>query len=304
MLHMSSGTGADVRKDAHVHLWPVQFTPKALHDYFARRGMSGGFSRAVSADGVLDLMDANGIETSVVSGVPYTGLADDTVDSMNDYTRDQVGRSPDRLLGLCVVNPRGGAASITKVRRLIEEKGFRGVKLHPAFQQCFVNDPQLYPLYELMQGYRLPVLFHSGPIGIAPAKDKYAAIEQFDEVACDFPSLPMLLGHGGRPQYAQAANLLRKHANIAIDLSANFARLAGFESSPLQELLYSVKTLAGSFQRVLFGSDYPIYSQAETIRAFEAATAALNGRFPGFVSDEDHRLISRGNFDAFFAAGE
>jgi len=301
---MPPGVAKQTRTDPHVHLWPAQYTPKALNDYFARRGLAETVSRAVSAEGILESMDANGIQTSVTSAIPFPGMGDEEIDALNEYTRAEVAKSGGRLLGLCVANPRGGAATIGKVRKLVEEKGFRGLKLHPAFQQCFANDPQLYPLYELMQGYRLPVLYHSGPIGIAPAKDKYAAVEAFDEVACDFPYLRVILGHGGRPQYAQAANLMRKHANVAVDISANFARLAGFESSPLQELLYAVKTLAGSLQRVFFASDYPIYSQAETQRALQAATTALNDRFPGFVGEDDSRLIDHGNFDSFFAAGD
>ena len=250
------------------------------------------------------MMDANNIELSVVSAIPFTGQSGDDLEAMNDYTHQEVKKSSGRLIGLCVVDPRAGPATVARTRKWIEEKGFKGVKLHPAFQQCPPNAPDLYPLYALLQDYRLPVLFHSGPIGIAPAKDKYASIESFDEVACDFPSLPMILGHGGRPQYAQAANLLRKHRNVAIDISANFARLAGFEASPLEELLFQVKTLAGSCQRVLFGSDYPIYYQEETAYALTKAVAGLNRRHRGFIGKEDLRRITHQNFADLFASGK
>jgi uncharacterized protein len=222
---------------------------------------------------------------------------------MNAYTCQEMKKAGGRLVGLCVVDPFGGPAIVARVRAWVEEKGFRGVKIHPAFQRITPNDPALYPLYELLQEYRLPVLFHSGPIGIAPAKDKYSSIEDFDEVACDFPSLPLILGHGGRPQYAQAANLLRKHRNVAIDISANFARLSGFESSPLEELLFQVKTLAGSCQRVLFGSDYPVYNQKETAEALARAVAALNGRHGGFIGTDDLRRIEHQNCADLFAQG-
>jgi predicted TIM-barrel fold metal-dependent hydrolase len=301
---MPGQKGDNSFKDVHVHLWPVKYTPKDLGVYFAKRGIADRLARTVSAEGIVEMMDANNIAASAVCGVPYTGLGGDDLEAMNEYTHQEVMKSSGRLFGLCVVDPRGGSATLARVRKWIEEKGFKGVKVHPAFQECHPNAPELYPLYALLQEYRLPVLFHSGPIGIAPAKDKYSSIESFDEVACDFPSLPMILGHGGRPQYAQAANLLRKHRNVAIDISANFARLSGFESSPLQELLYQVKTLAGSFQRVLFGSDYPVYYQEETRRALDAAAAALNRRFDGFVQEGDMRMIACRSFDAAFAAAD
>jgi uncharacterized protein len=286
--------------DVHVHLWPVAFTPKELQVYFQKRGIADRLARAVSAEGILEMMDGNNIAVSVVSGVPYTGCSGDDLEAMNRYTHEEVKKSGGRLVGLCVVDPLGGAAALARVRAWIEEKGFKGVKLHPSFQQVMPNDPALYPLYGLVQEYRMPVLFHSGPIGIAPAKDKFSSIESFDDVACDFPSLPLILGHAGRPKYAQTANLLRKHRNVAIDISANFARLAGFEAAPMEELLYQVKTLAGTCQRVLFGSDYPIYYQKETAEALGSAVAGLNRRHGGFITNDDVRMIERRNFMDLF----
>jgi uncharacterized protein len=290
--------------DSHVHLWPVRFTPKELQAYFEKRGIADRLARTVSAEGIIEMMNANNIGISAVSAVPYTGLSADDLEAMNEYTHQEVKKSGGRMIGLCVVDPRGGQAALDHVRHWIEEKDFKGVKLHPAFQQCAPNAPELYPLYTLVQKYRMPVLYHSGPIGIAPAKDKYSSIESFDEVACDFPSLPLILGHGGRPQYAQAANLLRKHRNVALDISANFARLPGFEAAPMEELLYQVKTLAGSCQRVLFGSDYPIYYQKETAQALSRAIAGLNRRHRGFIGKDDMRLIERQNFVDLFASGK
>jgi predicted TIM-barrel fold metal-dependent hydrolase len=209
------------------------------------------------------------------------------LEASNKYVHEQIKKSSGRLIGFCCIDPSAGATSVEIAKRWIEQKGFRGVKLHPSFQGFFPNAQDLYPLYSLMENYRLPVLFHSGPIGSAPSKDKYSRIEYFDEVACDFPALPIILGHAGRPQYSVTANLLRKHRNVFADISANFARLATFEAEPLQQFLFEVKTLAGSFSRVLFGSDFPIYFQDETLRALETARVALNDQHPGFVDAQD-----------------
>jgi predicted TIM-barrel fold metal-dependent hydrolase len=291
-------------KDIHVHLWPVSYTPKDLSIYFEKRGIGGVLARSLTADGIVELMNAENIGTSIVSPIPFPGLGSDDTEALNQYAYQEVSKASGRLAAFCIVDPKAGQTMLIHVRKWIEEKGFRGVKIHPSFQQCAPNAAELYPLYSLMQDYRLPVLFHSGPIGIAPSKDKYSSIDDFDEVACDFPSLPIILGHGGRPQYAQTANLLRKHKNVHVDISANFARLKHFESSPLVELLYQAKIMTGGFHRILFGSDHPIYSVQETRRALNSATVALNHRARGFMGKEDVRRIGYQNFIDLFAMGE
>ena len=46
------------------------------------------------------------------------------------------------------------------VRYAIEEKGFKGVKLIPS--TWYPYDESVWPLYELVREYRVPILFHSG----------------------------------------------------------------------------------------------------------------------------------------------
>jgi predicted TIM-barrel fold metal-dependent hydrolase len=48
---------------------------------------------------------------------------------------------------------------VVKTRRLIEEQGFRGIKLYPPIG-CHPNDPALRPLYDYAVTYRIPVMTH------------------------------------------------------------------------------------------------------------------------------------------------
>jgi predicted TIM-barrel fold metal-dependent hydrolase len=206
-----------------------------------------------------------------------------------------VQKSPDRLLGFCTVDPLGGNKSRELLRNNIEKNGFIGLKLHPSIQSFYPNDKKIYPLYEIMQEYGLPILFHTGSIGIKPFKDKYSNPVHLDDVACDFPGLKIIMGHAGKIWHEEAAMLLRKHEKIFADISGNIGRDNKSRSETLKNFLFLAKSYAGALDRVLFGTDYPLFFQDETIEVLEEARDLLNKADPGFISDDDIKNIKYRN---------
>jgi uncharacterized protein len=288
--------------DVHAHLWPIEHTPVEVKAYFEKRAINERIERTLSAEGLLEHMDRNAVERAIVTPLPPpVGTDEDGFKQVNAYVLAEARKSHGRLLPFCVADPLGGHASLAMVRRCIEEDGFRGLKLHPSFQQFFPNDPRLSPIYSFMQESRLPILFHTGTIGVAPARDKYSHANTLDEIACDFPQLIIVMGHAGRPSYDQTALLLRKHRNVYAEVSANFARMEGFKHLPMERLLHETKAVVGNVGKLLFGSDYPFYSQPETIAALEQARQSLNGNEPGFLTPEDMENIAHLNSRAFMS---
>jgi predicted TIM-barrel fold metal-dependent hydrolase len=209
----------------------------------------------------------------------------------NRYISAEVKKTKGKLLSLCTIDPFGEEESVNMLKKSIEELGFRGLKLHPVIQQFYPNNRRLYPIYETMQNYRMPILFHSGGIGIVPFKDSLGRPSLIDDVACDFPELPIIIGHGGRIWYDETAMLLRKHTHVYADISTNIGRFALYKSAPLEWMLYKVKVWAGGLEKVLFGSDYPFYFQKETLESLEMARDCLNKNFENFITDDDMKGI-------------
>lgn len=252
--------------DVHTHLWPQEMTPKYLERYFTQRGAEKA-DLTLRAEGLLQSMEDSRVEVSIVSALCFgPAYAPEDVEKMNTYVKAQIDEEPRRLIGFCTVNPFAREA-VSTLRRLIEEDGFKGLKLHGNMQEFYPDNPELYPVYETMADYGLPILFHSGGIGLPPVKDDFGRPGRFDAVACDFPELPMILGHGGRIWYSETAMLLRKHQNVYADISTNIGRLEREAARPLLELSAKVKVWAGETRALLFGSDYPFYGQQETIEA-------------------------------------
>ena len=69
-----------------------------------------------------------------------------------------------------------------------------------------------------------------------------------DDVAVDFPKLPIILAHAGRPLYMKTAVFLaRRHPNVRLDLSG----------IPPKSLLQYLPRLEELSDKCLWGTDYP-----------------------------------------------
>jgi len=162
----------------------------------------------------------------------------------------------DVLIPFCSVDPRAGADAVGRLRDLLAA-GARGLKLHPSLQDFVPNDRAYYPIYELVAEAGRPVVFHTGQTGIGAGlpggrgiKLRYSDPMLIDDVAADFPALPIVLAHPSVPWQDAAISIATHKANVMIDLSGWSPR---YFSPPL------VRAINGRLRRkVLFGSDYPV----------------------------------------------
>ena len=150
----------------HTHLWPPEDTPQVQLDYFESRGID--VKRAMSAEGLLDAME--GICDAAVIATLYVGsnLPNSEMVKCHEHVKLNMEKHPGKFYALCCVDPFGGEESVEYLKRYLDSGSFIGLKLHPNIQAFYPNDPKVFPIYECLQGYGLPVLFHSGGIGITP----------------------------------------------------------------------------------------------------------------------------------------
>lgn len=153
----------------------------------------------------------------------------------------------------------------------IEDAGLRGIKLHPDTQQFPIDDERLFPVYDALQD-RLPVLIHCGN-----KRYDYSSPARLLRVIREFPRLRIIAAHlGGWLVFEEAFTLLRD-ADCYFDISSCMRFL-----TPRQMKRYIEGYGA---QRVLFGSDFPLWDPKEEVRAFENLD----------LSREDRERIAYGN---------
>ncbi len=144
----------------------------------------------------------------------------------NDDVLAAAARHPDVLIPFASVDPTRGAAALAEVDRLVATGAVRGFKLHPPLMRFSPDDRAVYPFYERVQAARLPLVFHTGHSGIGTGvrggggiRLKYGNPMPIDDVAVDFPDLPIVLAHPSFPWQDEAISICLHKPNVFIDLS-------------------------------------------------------------------------------------
>jgi predicted TIM-barrel fold metal-dependent hydrolase len=186
----------------------------------------------------------------------------------NDTVVEFAARNADIAMAFVSLDPARGAEAVREARRLVAAGGVRGLKLHPPLQQFFPNDRVAYPLYEVFAEARLPVLFHTGHSGIGTGmrggggvRLKYGHPMPIDDVAVDFPDMPIVLAHPSFPWQDEAISICLHKPQVYIDLSGWSPKYF----SPT--LVQYANTLLK--HKVLFGSDYPLLTPDRWLADFE-----------------------------------
>jgi uncharacterized protein len=178
---------------------------------------------------------------------------------------EAAARHPDVLIPFGSVDPRTGPAAIEKARRLAEESGVRGFKLHPTVQGFDPSDEQYLPLFAEFESLGLPVIVHTGQTGIGAAvpgghglRLRYSNPMLLDDVAAAFPQLQLVFAHPSVPWQDEALSIATHKSNVWIDLS-------GWSPKYFPEQL--VRAARSYLQdRVLFGSDFPMLDPERWMR--------------------------------------
>ena len=182
----------------------------------------------------------------------------------NDEVLEVAADNSDVLIPFVSIDPHRGKRGVLEARRLIE-KGAKGFKFHPTLQAFFPNDRLAYPLYEVIEEARVPALFHTGHSGMGSGvrggggfRLKYSNPMHVDDVAVDFPDMPIVLAHPSFPWQEEAISVAMHKQQVWIDLSGWSPKLF-----PPVLVQYANTVLQ---DKVLFGSDYPVITPDRWLR--------------------------------------
>ena len=186
----------------------------------------------------------------------------------NEEIAELAHKHSDVAIPFASINPHRGADGVAQARRLIKDYGVRGFKFHPSVQEFAPNDRMAYPLYEVIAEAKLPALFHTGQTGVGAntragsgIRLKYSNPMLLDDVAVDFPDMPIILAHPSFPWQEEALSVATHKPQVYIDLS-------GWSPKYFPPILVQyANTLLK--EKILFGSDYPVMSPERWMADFE-----------------------------------
>jgi uncharacterized protein len=189
--------------------------------------------------------------------VDVLGQPEDPARPTNEEVATRAAANSDIVIPFASIDPARGAEGVREAKRLIDDFGVRGFKFHPSIQAFNPNDRLAYPLYEVIEAAGLPALFHTGQAGSGSGQRggggvrlAYGNPMHLDDVAVDFPDMPIVMAHPSFPWQEEALAVALHKPQVYIDLS-------GWSPKYFPPLLVQyANTLLKD--KVLFGTDFPV----------------------------------------------
>ena len=222
-------------------------------------------ARLTTADELIDSMDKDGIDISVIVNAGWT--THELCVETNDYILESITRFPGRLIGFCAVQPQSCEAAVAEIERCIKG-GIKGIgELRPDTQLFDFGDEEIMPpIVEVLQKNRLILLTHtSEPVGHDYSGKGVITPDMLYPFITRYPDLTIVCAHwgGGLPFYALMPEVKKALKNVYFDTAAS-----PFLYRP--QVYHQVSQLVGA-ERILFGSDYPLLAQSRVLQEIRGA---------------------------------
>ena len=236
--------------DSHCHIFPRELISRAVHavDTFYQ-GLP-----AEPQDGSSETLIRGGMENGISHFVVCAVATNpQQVSRVNRYLALKTASSGGRFTGLGSLFPMDDLEQVRKDLEELKALGLQGVKLHPDLQKYEVDCPEAMNLFEMLEEQQIPVCVHTGD-----HRYDYSNPERVSRVLEAFPRLTFIGAHlGGWSVWKDAKRLLPDHPTIIEETSSSFVWLKPEEAKDIIRAFGS--------ERVMFGTDYPMWQQKNEI---------------------------------------
>lgn len=243
--------------DFHTHVFPEKIAERTIEKLSF---VSGGLIPQTNGTlkSLKELMNKDGVDKSVTLAIATNEKQQTAV---NDYIK--FCESED-IIPFGSVYPHGESA-FEELER-IKEMGLKGIKLHPEYQQFYVDDEKMKPLYKKISQLGLIVVFHAGvDFGYPPP---YHATPERLSKAARWIESPMVCAHWG------SAGMGEDVLKYLCDTPVYFDTAFGYGSMPkitAQRILEKK-----GVEKMLFGSDAPWHAPSWDVRMIKTLELTPN----------------------------
>lgn len=268
--------------DVHTHTFPAAMAGRALKFLVEK---AKGAIRPVGT-GTLECLTgqlaAAGVDRAVVCPIAtkpsqFAGILAESL-AIRDGERGEAAAR--RIVPFASVHPADDRRALHL--KEIADKGLRGVKVHPYYQECVLDSPGMLDYFRLCRDLGLAVLCHCGfDIGFPP--DPVCGPERVARVLDAAPGLVFIAAHlGGWKQWGAAADRL-----LGRDVYLDTAMTAPFAGDPgIRRLLRGHPA-----DRILFGTDWPWLSFEETIRFLKEELSLTPAALEAILGGNAEKLL-------------
>ena len=233
--------------DMHIHIFP---------DFLAKKALSGiGETSHLPPVTDATLSDTRKkLKDWGIAGAAVMNIA--TNPSQQQKVNNWAAEIQDDFF-YCFGSVHPDATDAVEELERIKKMGLHGIKLHPDYQNYFVDDKKMDPLYEAMQALELPVTIHAGWDPVSP-DIVHTPPKNLAKIARRFPHLSIIAAHlGGMETCEEAEEYLLGLENVYLDVSMSYL-FCELEQAKRMILKHGT-------DRVLFASDCPWSLPADQI---------------------------------------
>ncbi len=233
--------------DFHTHAFPDSIAAMAIPALEKKGNVKAYLDGTV--DGLLASMDQAGIERSVICSIATRPSQFQPIIEWSHSIRSR------RIIPLPSVHPLDPDRDAHL--ETIRDQGFIGIKMHPYYQDFFIDDRELLPLYEKVRELDLLLVMHTG-FDIGYPRVRRADPERILSLLQMAPGLKLITTHlGGWDEWEDVRRLL---TGLPIYMEISFA-LDFLDQIRLRDLIVNHPP-----DHILFGSDSPWADQATTLK--------------------------------------
>ncbi|OQY05206.1 MAG: amidohydrolase [Planctomycetales bacterium 4572_13] len=238
--------------DFHTHAFPDALAKQAVAKLASQADEVHSFLDG-RVDSLVASMDANGIEAGVLCSIATKPAQFEAIFRWSQQI------CSDRIIPLASVHPQDPAA-VEHIHQ-IAQSGLKGVKMHPYYQDFYLDDPNLYPLFEAIQAEGLLLTMHTG-YDFAFDRIDRATPKQIWDLVQRFPAMKLITTHlGGWQQWDDVQRyLIGKPIYMETSFSIEY-----LGPERVRKML-----LEHSPEHILFGTDSPWTDQETTLAAHKS----------------------------------
>lgn len=239
--------------DIHTHTFPDELAARAVA-VLADRSCVTPYADGTCA-GLCASMQRAGVDRSVIMPIATKPAQ---VRSINSWAV-QVSRKYHELICFGTIHPKQTDWQ-TEIDRLVAD-GIPGIKLHPEYQEFFVDDAELIPIYHTLADAGLILLFHAGvDIGLPPPV--HCTPDRLARVLDAAPELTIIAAHMGGYDLWDDVERYIIGRELYLDTSYSLTDLGVDQMTGLLQ--------AHGADKILFGTDSPWTDQSAEVNGIRA----------------------------------
>ncbi len=259
--------------DFHTHTFPEKIAKASIESLSKCSGITPHTDG--TADGLRRSMEEACVDLSVILPVVTRPAQFETVNRVAARICEAGGG----LLSFGGIHP--DCSDIRQKIREIKALGLKGIKIHPAYQEVYMDDIRYLRILDAATEQGLIISVHAG-VDIGLPEPVYAAVEKILYAVRETKPEKLVLAHLGGWKEWDAVEELIAGEKVYLDT-------AFLEDYISDEQLLRIIRRHGA-ERILFGTDCPWSGQRESIERFKKLS----------LTEEERTLIFSGNVERLF----